>query len=295
MRRFIYLDTDTINSYLAQIYDGLVKSAESEIQSTDTTQKQSQHTINGSSNVDLKVFGKGIEGKMKYTYNHLKGTSNSELIKDVQTKLLHDNAFDQLMSYINTENPSQSSNNIGSFIELFDTFYIMDLNYYQKLFSDKKLMDFMKKSEKEKVALQLKILQEQELTISGDNKNQINKKYTELLKQKNKEVDDNFNNIKEIIDILISLIPYRRTLCIGNNMVVLNDEYMRDSVSMTSFKYGGKIKIFGYITNTIGQNTDDSSLPAFAQIGAGLNEIMLSFFTNKRQLNIVHPIAIYYE
>lgn len=64
MRRFIYLDTDTINSYLAQIYDGLVKSAESEIQSTDTTQKQSQHTINGSSNVDLKVFGKGIEGKM---------------------------------------------------------------------------------------------------------------------------------------------------------------------------------------------------------------------------------------
>lgn len=45
MRRFIYLDTDTINSYLAQIYDGLVKSAESEIQSTDTTQKQSQHTL----------------------------------------------------------------------------------------------------------------------------------------------------------------------------------------------------------------------------------------------------------
>ena len=78
-------------------------------------------------------------------------------------------------------------------------------------------------------------------------------------------------------------------------MVVLNDEYMRDSVSMTSFKYVGKIKVFGYITNTIGQNTDDSSLPTFAQIGAGLNEIMLSFFTNKSQLNIVHPIAIYYE
>ena len=42
MRRFIYLDTDTINSYLAQIYDGLVKSAESEIQSSDSTEKQSQ-------------------------------------------------------------------------------------------------------------------------------------------------------------------------------------------------------------------------------------------------------------
>lgn len=295
MRRFIYLDTDTINSYLAQIYDGLVKSAESEIQSSDSTEKQSQHTFSTSGNADLKVFGKGLEGKMEYTYNHLKGTSNSELIRDVQTKLLHDNAFDQLMNYINTKDSPQNSNEIGNFVELFDSFYILDLDYYQKLFSDKKLMDFMKKSEKDKISLQLKLLQEQELVTSGENRNQINRKYADLLKQKNKEIDSSYDGIKDIIDILISLIPYRRTLCISNNMVVLNDEYMRDSVSMTSFKYGGKIKVFGYITNTIGQSTDDSSMPAFAQIGTSLNEIMLSFFTNQSQLNIVHPIAIYYE
>ena len=232
---------------------------------------------------------------MEYTYNHLKGTSNSELIRDVQTKLLHDNAFDQLMNYINTKDSPQNSNEIGNFVELFDSFYILDLDYYQKLFSDKKLMDFMKKSEKDKISLQLKLLQEQELVTSGENRNQINRKYTDLLKQKNKEIDSSYDGIKDIIDILISLIPYRRTLCISNNMVVLNDEYMRDSVSMTSFKYGGKIKVFGYITNTIGQSTDDSSMPAFAQIGTSLNEIMLSFFTNQSQLNIVHPIAIYYE
>ena len=160
MRRFIYLDTDTINSYLAQIYDGLVKSAESEIQSSDSTEKQSQHTFSTSGNADLKVFGKGLEGKMEYTYNHLKGTSNSELIRDVQTKLLHDNAFDQLMNYINTKDSPQNSNEIGNFVELFDSFYILDLDYYQKLFSDKKLMDFMKKSEKDKISLQLKLLQD---------------------------------------------------------------------------------------------------------------------------------------
>ena len=102
----------------------------------------------------------------------------------------------------------------------------------------------MKKSEKDKISLQLKLLQEQELVTSGENRNQINRKYTDLLKQKNKEIDSSYDGIKDIIDILISLIPYRRTLCISNNMVVLNDEYMRDSVSMTSFKYGGKIKVF---------------------------------------------------
>lgn len=30
MRRFIYLDTDTLNSYLAQMFDGLVQSEDSE-------------------------------------------------------------------------------------------------------------------------------------------------------------------------------------------------------------------------------------------------------------------------
>ena len=36
MRRFIYLDTDTLNSYIAQIYDGLVQSQETQSQSETT-------------------------------------------------------------------------------------------------------------------------------------------------------------------------------------------------------------------------------------------------------------------
>ena len=104
MRRFIYLDTDTLNSYIAQIYDGLVQSQETQSQSETTVDKQSERTSNLEAGADLTVFGKGIEGKMDFTYRHLKDTSNTELISDVQTKLLHDNAFDQLMNYLNSNN-----------------------------------------------------------------------------------------------------------------------------------------------------------------------------------------------
>ena len=31
MRRFIYLDTETLNSYIAQIYDGLITSNEERV------------------------------------------------------------------------------------------------------------------------------------------------------------------------------------------------------------------------------------------------------------------------
>ena len=140
MRRFIYLDTDTLNSYIAQIYDGLVQTQETETQSSQSTDKQSEYTSDLGADADLKVFGKGIEGKMDFTYRHLKETSNTELISDVQTKLLHDNAFDQLMNYLN-KNEHLSNHNIGDFIEINDEFYIMDLDYYKKIFNDKKFYE----------------------------------------------------------------------------------------------------------------------------------------------------------
>lgn len=297
MRRFIYLDTDTLNSYIAQIYDGLVQTQETETQSSQTSDKQSERTSNIGADTDLKVFGKGIEGKIDFTYQHLKDTSNTELISDVQTKLLHDNAFDQLMNYLN-QNNLLSNHNIGDFIEINDEFYIMDLDYYKKIFGDKKFLDFLKKSQRDKIQALLKIQQDIELSQEGANFNEIKKNYTNLSKSKCAESDKSYDDIKDIIDMLYTLVPYRRTLCIADNMVVLNDKYMRDNINMTSFKFGGKIKVLGYITNRIetATDTDESSdVSPLAQVGIGLNQIMLSFFGQQSSLNIVHPIAIYYE
>lgn len=297
MRRFIYLDTDTLNSYIAQIYDGLVQTQETETQSSQILDKQSERTSNIGADTDLKVFGKGIEGKIDFTYRHLKDTSNTELISDVQTKLLHDNAFDQLMNYLN-QNNLLSNNNIGDFIEINDEFYIMDLEYYKKIFGDKKFLDFLKKGERDKIQALLKIQQDIELSQEGANSNEIKKNYTNLSKSKCVESDKSYDDIKDIIDMLYTLVPYRRTLCIADNMVVLNDKYMRDNINMTSFKFGGKIKVLGYITNKIKTAADadeNSSVSPLAQVGIGLNQIMLSFFGQQSSLNIVHPIAIYYE
>ena len=295
MRRFIYLDTDTLNSYIAQIYDGLVQTQETEIQSNQITDKQNELTSNLGADADLKVFGNGLEGKIDFTYRHLKDTSNTELISDVQTKLLHDNAFDQLMNYL-FRNNLLSNHNIGDFIEINDEFYIMDLDYYKKIFGDKKFLDFLKKSDRDKIQSLLKIQQDIELIQEGANANEIKKNYSNLSKSKCSESDENYDKVKDTIDILYTLVPYRRTLCIADNMVVLNDKYMRDKIEMTSFKFGGKIKVLGYITNKIKADANDmSNISPLAQVGIGLNQIMLSFFGQHETLNIVHPIAIYYE
>ena len=185
---------------------------------------------------------------------------------------------------------------IGDFIEIYDSFYIMDLDYYNKIFGDKKILQIMKNSEREKIEAQLKVLQDTELQLPNANTNEINKKYKALSQSKIKESDASFDSIKEIIELLITLIPYRKTLCISDNMVVLNDKYMRDEINMASFKYGGKIKVLGYITNQIGKtDKNNSNQPVFASVGNMLNETMLSFFTGTKNLKIIHPIAVYYD
>ena len=97
----------------------------------------------------------------------------------------------------------------------------------------------------------LKIQQDIELEQEGANSNEIKKIYTNLAKSKCAESDKGYDDTKDIIEMLCTLVPYQRTLCIADNMVVLNDKYMRDSIDMTSFKFGGKIKVLGYITNKI--------------------------------------------
>ena len=119
MRRFIYLDTDTLNSYIAQIYDGLVQSEEKEKQTSRDEKNENAHQLSGDAGADLKILGKGIEGKIGYAYSHLKDTSNMELIRDVQTKMLHDNAFDQLVEYLQDKKLLQGEE-IGDFIEIYD-------------------------------------------------------------------------------------------------------------------------------------------------------------------------------
>ena len=68
MRRFIYLDTDTLNSYLAQIFDGLIQSQEMEKTAGKKKEKQNHFGSNLGSQIAFKLFGKGIDANAQATY-----------------------------------------------------------------------------------------------------------------------------------------------------------------------------------------------------------------------------------
>ena len=292
MRRFIYLDTDTLNSYLAQIFDGLIQSQEMEKTAGKKKEKQNHFGSNLGSQIAFKLFGKGIDANAQATYEHLKTVANDAMVRDVQTKIMHDNAFDEFASYL-SENGLLSGANIGNFISVEDEFYIFDIAFFQKMFAEGGFVSELK--EIQKVSIQ----KEAEQQVQGLNRGQqrsktLQKQVRDIVDAATSKNEEEYKPAEALINMLASIIPYPQILCISNYLVVLNEKYLRDNISTAAFKYGGKVKVVGYITNKV-MAQSNTHTSAFAEIGASINALMKIFFENADEMFVVHPVAIYYD
>ncbi len=76
MRRFIYLDIDSLNSYLAQIFDGVIQSQETEKTVDKKREKQHRFADSIGGEIAFKLFGKGVDANAQAAYEHLKTVAN---------------------------------------------------------------------------------------------------------------------------------------------------------------------------------------------------------------------------
>lgn len=122
----------------------------------------------------------------------------------------------------------------------------------------------------------------------------LQRQIKEIVEMATSKSEEEFRAAESLINMLASIIPYPQILCISNYIVVLKEQYLRDDLSAAAFKYGGKVKVVGYITNKVtGQS--NTHVSAFAGIGNSINELMKIFFENVDEMYIVHPVAIYYD
>lgn len=292
MRRFIYLDTDTLNSYMAQIFDGLVQSQETEKSSGCKKEKQNKFTNSLGGQIAFKLFGKGIDANAQATYEHLKTIANDEMVRDVQTKIMHDNAFDEFVTYLEKNNLIDGSE-IGNFISIENDFYIFDIEFFQKLFDENGFVTGLKEIQKSNIQKEAE-QKVQELNREQQRGKNLQKQVKEIVEAATSKNEEEFLAAEKLINMLASIIPYPQILCISNYVVVLNEQYLRDDLSTAAFKYGGKIKVVGYITNKV-MSQVNTPASAFAGIGNSINAFMKIFFENADEMYIVHPVAIYYD
>lgn len=296
MKQFIYLDTDIVNSIIAQKEKGLVLETASEHE--DTAGKENTKT--GSVSLDGSAGG-GI-WKFAQMQAELSGTGGLELnshsqtvLKEIATKTLHDAAFDIAYEQIAKEHDLKADNvDLGSFVELTQAFEFVDLVYIDGLFSEGEFINFLKKSEKEKEGQLFDESIAEEL-----NRGQQRKNSGEIKRERQKvldAVDKQYDEIVEIIKAIRQMIPYSRMLVSPDGYLIpLEDKYFRDNPQTMGFKHGGYVTCVGYVTNVIGESAAPISDNIFSQLQGMVNQALVSLLpTKEKDLFVVHPIAIYY-
>lgn len=186
------------------------------------------------------------------------------------------------------------SGEYGDYVELSRVFDFVDMDYLEKLFSKNGLIDFLKKNDKEKIET------EASRATGGMNRAQLRsteKTIKSELKKLIAESDKQYDDIHDIIVAFRQLMPYARMMISYDGYLIpMDDQYFRIDPQNLGFKYGGKITCVGMITNIIGADTNPNDPKnMFATLQFTVNEALRKILpTNKENLCVIHPIAVFY-
>lgn len=299
MKQFLYLDIDIVNSIIAQTNNGLINTLSNEQEISESESDSINSTVQADGTIGGKLFGLAkaeidLSGKLEAIENGVSASVSREII----SKTLHDAAFDIAYSNISPKKfkmGEQNSDDYGDYVELTRVFDFVDIEYLDKLFDKDGLIDFFKKTSKEKIETELNAAtdgmnREQLRTVSSKIKGELKK----LVDASNKQYDD----VHEMIKAFKQLLPYSRMLISSDGYLIpLDDKYFRINPANLGFKYGGEITCVGMITNIIGTDTnpcDDKNI--FATLQFTVNEALRAILPTKEEnLCVIHPIAVFYE
>ena len=100
MKRFLYYNQDSVNSFLAQIEQGLLVKDSSGEEDTETFSETTSIQSDLSGDLSAKVLGVGAALKGTLHGDDAGTEVTSNLIKSVQEKVLHDYAFERVYNHV---------------------------------------------------------------------------------------------------------------------------------------------------------------------------------------------------
>jgi hypothetical protein len=289
MRRFLYLNNDSLYSYISQINDGLPTKVTKTNNSSEEKGKKIKADVNGKIDVDFKLLGKGFGVNLDTDIGDVASKTILNQQTDLIEKIIYDEAFDKLQKHLTDNKLLKEDNiNIGDFFEVSDEMFIVDLEYYKNIFSNYAVLDFIKTSEVEN-----KYSVASQSIVNTGNGSKAKHDKEKLKKEIEKQVNQEYEGVKKTINAILNIVPYNKFGIMNDYLIVLDDEYFRDKTKVVAYKYGGKMTMLGYMTNIVKNDIicDDSNV--FRTFPTLINTFMLGFF-NKSEIKIIHPIAIYY-
>lgn len=293
MKRFLYYNQDSVNSFLAQIEQGLLvkESAGQEEADSYSTTTGVQSDFTGDLSAKVLGIGTALKGNI---HGEDTGTEvTTDLIRNVQEKVMHDYAFERVYNHVVGSNLVNNVNpKIGDIVLVNEVPTFLDFNYFQALFADNgpvKMTNDENKRDLDKNISAIKAMVPKGVQLPPEIKQQIDD-----LKAAVNNAEPERKNMVKTIEVIRNILPYNRFLMTENMLMPLDDDNFRDNPNIVAFKYGGKMSILGYVTNIVSADETPERNNNFASMYDTVNQIMLSLFNNQRKIYIVHPVALFY-
>lgn len=273
MKNFIYLDQDSINSYLAQMKKGLLVTCSNEKQSSESTSQTKDLTAVINGEIEFKIFGisdLNLNGDIEK--NNSLTISDENIKSRIEEKILHDYSFEMVKDFLEDKKLIKTTNfNTGDIILEENEITMIDFEYFKNIFGNDGIIRNYQKV----------------ISLNND-------------KNKKNIINNEINAIKalnEMIEMIEKLIPYKRFGICSNYLILFDDKNFRDNPNILAFKYGGKMKFMGNVTNVIceSNNQDNSNLNKFRNFHKQINQGAFKMFLNTDKIYIIHAIALYYE
>lgn len=324
MKEIIYLDTSYLNSFIAQMNQGLPTSTTNEFQesetSTSTKGKTSEFT--NTFNAEAKTGGINLGGvfespaaKLGYILARRRGTNNSISLaqsdtgKEIIVKQLHDNALLLLEEHLIQQNllvdvsPTDSAD-IGKYIKIKAPFKIMDLEYFKHIIGPE-LTSIMSAFTPQNHEQQALLQKEINKINSSDKAPHRKKKNVEKLKKESQSAKqaEIIDNLRLALDFCSLALPSSSFFKQGNFVAPLKTGFLRETSKEILFKYGKENQILeaviiGKVTRKFDSNLNNEAL-GFMDFLNSFNSQMELLMTQIDLINfgdyIVSPIAIYFE
>ena len=299
MKQFLYLDTDIVNSIIAQAEKGLINEFSRETTHNDSTSKSDSVETEASTGIKAKILSLfEAETKLAISGGWNSTDTQGSASREIASKSLHDAAFNIAYEHINPHNANidHSFDECGNYIEITRVFTFVDLDYLTNLFSEDGLIDYMKKQTIETIE---KKVDEKVSVIPNSQQNKNSKNSIKQIKRDAiKESEKEYNDMRDAMSMIEKILPCSKMLISYDGYLIpFDDKYFRIDPETIGFRYDGEMTCVGMITNIIGVDTKPvDNDDVFSTLQYMVNETLRSILPSKEQnLCVIHPIAVYYK
>lgn len=286
MKHLIYLDHEYLYSYYAQAFDGIDTTTHKETQ--DST--QSSQTTNGEKvsrnlefNFEIPRIAKLSAGKNAAEDNEQACFIETEAVKEAISISLHDNALSRVIQHSNPVTDGDYTK--GDYVILRGNYTFADIKSYVERLSDSVIKTIARKNWQDYLAKQ-----------ANPDASAIRNGEKAFISKEEKKLQDS----KHEIEFSLNLAQLDIFILMGNAIIPIKRNYLRESSAEVMFKYDSDIFVFGRVTRINKSTPVSKTADAIHDLNSSFIDVWPRSFKNMGLLTsdeyaVISPLAIYFE